>query len=222
MSRVTFFFVSIIVLLGSCSKEKKTTLIGDDQVGMIGYGSLMSLQSMEESLGREYLDSSYIVHVGGYEREWTYIRRNDDPLTGPDTTGKKGFYIHNNDTVPFHSTISLNIAENKNSTINGILYIISKKELELFDKREIGYKRIDVTRGIQEYEITNGKVYTYMATPEYTKGIAFDSVSDIIEKSYVELVYQACDSLGVTFRKEYDVSTKPFNARVADKIFWRK
>jgi hypothetical protein len=196
--------------------------IGEDKVGMIGYGSLMSLQSMEESLGREYLDSTYIVHVNGYEREWTYFRRNDDPRSGPEASEFKGFYIHKNDTVPFYKTISLNVAEKKNSSINCILYIISKKDLELFDKREIGYKRIDVTQSIQDYEIKNGKVYTYMAVPEYTKGVDFDSASDIIEKSYVDLVYKACDNLGATFKKEYDASTSPFNARVGDKVFWKK
>ena len=183
MKRVNIFLVSIIVLLGSCSQAKKTIQIDEDKVGMIGYGSLMSLQSMEESLGREYLDSTYIVHVAGYEREWTYIRRNDDPRSGPEAGEYKGFHFHQNDMVPFYKTISLNISENKNSPINCILYLISKKDLELFDKREIGYKRIDVTQSIQEYEIKNGKAYTYMATPEYTKGADFDSASDIIEKS---------------------------------------
>ncbi len=134
-------------------------------VGMVGYGSLISVQSTERTLGRKYIDSIYLVHLEGFQREWNYVGSNNDSLLPKESLKYDGFYIK--DTIPFDKRIFLNIMAKKKSTMSCVLSFITPEELEGFDRREIGYERIDITNIIKEYNFKGGKVYVYKALPNY-------------------------------------------------------
>lgn len=213
----------VIVFLFQCSHEKPTIKIADNQMGMIGYGSLMSLKSMQRTLKRKYSDSIYRVHLKGYKREWTFLMKNDDPNLTEEELKYDGFFIQGIDTIPFQQYVSLNIAEDKPTNLNCILYILPKNDLKGFDDRELGYKRIDVTDKIVEYNFEGGRVFAYIATPEYHRQPEPDPRLNIVPKWYVDLVTKACDSIGVSFRKEYDNTTTPYNSKiVAERVYWKK
>ena len=67
--------ICLILLSAYCITQQKDTIkIQEDFVGMVGYGSLMSLKSMESTLGHQYSDSSYLIHLKGFIRAWTSYR----------------------------------------------------------------------------------------------------------------------------------------------------
>lgn len=212
--KILIFALSLIFSLTACStgKGKLSIKSKEGYFGLVGYGSLISLQSMEETLGRRYQDSIYLVHLDGYKREWTDFSVVDD---SPSAQENDYFYMEGNDTVHLAGIISLNIsAADKNSKMNCVLYLVTKDDLVRFDERESGYQRIDVTSEIEEFDFKETKVYTYqtLSQPDFTTYTTPKAY--VIPQEYIDLVYHACDSIGNVFRMEFDESTVPYAPRL--------
>jgi len=225
LRNISFPLFILILLSTSCFTQKKDNItIPEGLVGMIGYGSLISINSMEQTLGHKYLDSAYMVHLKGFVRSWTCFRPFNDPKAIPSNYPKySGFILQNNDSIPFDGIVNLNIELKKRSKMNCVLYLISNEDLMKFDKREVGYERTDVTDRIEEYNITDGKVYVYQQPPEYYDKTSLNLSRYILIKDYIDLITKACDGIGENFRNEFDRSTLSPTSQIvqADKIAWR-
>ncbi|PKA84281.1 hypothetical protein ATE92_2462 [Ulvibacter sp. MAR_2010_11] len=204
-------FATILFITTGCEKsnEKPIIEVPSAKVGMIGYGSLLSREAVEETLGRTYTDSIYTVHVSGYERAWNFAGSTNDPKLPEELLKLDSFYVQGNDTIPFDNIVFLNIEPKPESKINAVLYFLTPKELEKFDTMELGYERIDVTDSIVEYTINGGKVYAYKAMPEYTLNGIGKGKKNIIDQLYYDLVLNANKGNGAEFRKEFEASTLP-------------
>jgi hypothetical protein len=224
-SIISFAGISLIVLSTSCFAQQKDTIkIQEGFVGMVGYGSLMSLKSMESTLGHQYSDSSYLIHLKGFIRAWTSYRPLNDPMANsPKAPQFYGFILQNNDSIPFDGIVQLNVESQENSKINCILYLISKEDIINFDKREVGYERIDVTDRIEEFTITGGRVYVYQQAPNYYDKTTLNLAKFILIEDYVNMITQACDGIGENFRIEFDKSTVQPSSQVvpSQKIGWK-
>ena len=213
-----------LVLSISCenSSNKKTIVIEKGKAGMIGFGSLISLNRTEEVIKHKYTDSIYLVHLEDYQRSWDFVTSNYDKGYTEEELKYDGYYIRGNDTLLFDNSIYLNITEEKGKAINCVLYFLTEQEIMDMDLYEFGYERIDVSEMIKEYNFDGGKVYAYKATPEYiydsekTKGVT------VIHKDYLDLVTKACDSIGLGFRQEYDATTSNLNLDLVAPVIWRK
>ena len=225
ITTLSFTIINLILLSVYCTAQQKDTIkIQEGFAGMVGYGSLMSLKSMESTLGHQYNDSAYIIHLNGFIRAWTSYRPfNDRKVSDSKYPEFKGFIIQNNDSIPFDGIVRLNVEFKENSKINGILYLLSKEDLIKFDKREVGYERIDVTNRIEEYKIYGEKVYVYQQTPDYYDKTTLNLGRFILIEDYVNMITQACDDFGETFRIEFDKSTLPPSSQVvsSQKIAWK-
>ena len=223
---ISFSILILSLLLASCSVEKKKTIeIKSGFVGMIGYGTLMSVKSLEQTLKHKYNDSLYQVHLIYYIRGWTYfVPINDPPKKSTEDSRYYGFILQGNDSIAFDGMVNLNIEPKEKSKINCILYIISEEDLLKFDKREFGYQKVDVTNQIEEYNFIGGKVYVYEHFPETKEISKIDTNKYILVKNYVDFITNACDSIGKIFRNEFDESTNPPTTQIVpyDKIVWKK
>jgi hypothetical protein len=206
---------------GFAAKRKSTMEIPEGSSGMIGYGTLISLQSMEQTLGHRYEGSVHQVHLTGYERAWTCLRPNRVPPQEAAAGIEKitYFFFRDNERVPFIGDVQLNIHPKRKGRINCILYLITNEEFLRFDIREHGYQRVDVTDKIEEFNFQGGKVYVYEALPAQPEKGKY-----ILIKEWVDQVASACDSIGKDFRREFDKSTKPCAYEVVplEKIIWEK
>ncbi len=206
------------------AQQKDTIRIQEGFAGMVGYGSLMSIKSMESTLGHQYGDSAYIIHLNGFIRAWTSYRPFNDPKESNSKYPEfKGFILQKNDSIPFDGIVQLNVESREDSKINCILYLLSKEDLIKFDKREIGYEKIDVTDRVEEYNISGGKVYVYQQTPDYYAKSSLNLTRYILIEDYVNMITQACDAFGENFRIEFEKSTlKPsFQVVPSKKIAWK-
>ena len=79
IKNLLFYFTCLILLVG-CEKSsnKQTIVIEKGKVGMIGFGSLMSLHRAEKVFKHTYTDSIYLVHVENFQRSWDFVASNDD------------------------------------------------------------------------------------------------------------------------------------------------
>lgn len=220
-----FSFVVLLMFPASLTGQKKTSIkIPKGYVGMIGYGSLMSVKSMEQSLGHEYVGSIYRVHLKGFIRAWTSYRLFNDPkVVKSNSPGFYGFLLQDNDSIPFDGIVQLNVEHKRRSQINCVLYLISEEDLVKFDKREYGYERIDVTDKIDEYNISGNKVYIYQQPHGYYDKALIDKGRFVLVKEYVDMITQACDEIGEDFRQEFDRSTLPPVTQIfqSNKIAWK-
>jgi hypothetical protein len=215
--KILKFLISALILSlisPSCLTNKKKSIeIKEGHVGIIGYGSLMSLKSFEQTLGRKYTDSIYQVHLRDYLRQWSYFQPINDPKSNPNNDLKYyGFILQNTDTIPFEGIVNLNLSPKEKSIINCILYQITTDDLIKFDNRESGYQKVDVADKIDEYSFKGGKVYAYIHFPDSQS--KFDETKYILIKDLVDLITEACDSFSMNFRKEFDNSTLTYSGQI--------
>jgi hypothetical protein len=214
---VLILFLS--TLLGCAAKRKSTLELPEGFTGIVGYGSLISLPSMEQSLGHKYEGPSHEVHVKGYERVWRCVR--------PWRSGPKKVFAHilrGTERVPILGAAELDLFPNKKSRINGVLYLLTDEELLRFDERERGYRRVDVTDEIEEFRFRGGKVYVYVGLPSSPSASSADKGIYILIKGFLDLVTNACDSRGMAFREEFDKTTRPCEYKIVsyENIVWEK
>jgi len=219
----------LILFLSSTSsfgvKRKSTMEIPEGSAGMIAYGSLISLPSMEQTLGHKYQGPINQIHLTGYEREWICVRPFNDPrANSADIKRTEAFFLRGNERVPFNGTAELNIHPKKKGRINAILYLISNAEMIRLDEREWGYRRVDVTDKIEEFQFRGGKVYVYEGLPGRADESSAKKGTYILIKEFVDLVTGACDAIGKNFRNEFDKSTRPCKYEIVPvkNIIWEK
>ncbi len=202
---------------GVASKERSIMEIPVGSVGMVAYGSLISLPSMEQTLGHKYEGPIHQVHLTGYERAWTCVR----PWAAQKISAH---FLRDTERVPIIGAAELSIYPKKMGRINGILYMITDEELARFDKREHGYRRVDVTDRIEEFDFRRGRVYVYEGLPAPPDGSLPDKGTYILIKDFFDTVTGACDAIGKEFRDEFDRSTLPCSYPVVpvEKITWKK
>jgi len=204
-------FALFLSSLSACAAKRKSMIeIPEGSAGIIAYGSLISLPSMEQTLGHKYNNPIYEVHLRGYERVWTCVRPFNDPQAIAAGAKKIDVYfLRDTERVPIIGAAELNIYPKKKGWINGILYLITNEELFSLDKRERGYRRMDVTDRIEEFRFRGGKVYVYEGLPESPVAFSADKGTYILIKEFLDLVTGACDLRGKDFRDEFDKSTRP-------------
>lgn len=205
----SLLIVLTTILFLNCSNKaaKPTIQIEEGKIGMIGFGSLMSKTSMERTLRRKYKDSVYLVHLEGYQRAWNYYT--------PFNRDEDWFHVQAIDTIPIDNIIALNIMAAEGEKMNCALFFITPEELAQFDEREVGYNRVDVTDNIEEYAFKDGKVYAYKADKDHTYD--GNNPNTFLPDGYLNLVTEACDSIGKSFRDEFEASTIPYDPKKVAK-----
>lgn len=217
--------LSLSVLFGFAAKRKITLEIPEGSAGIVAFGSLISLPSMEETLGHKYGGPIHSVHLRGYERAWACVRPWNDPQAIAAGAKKvEAHFLRGAERVPITGAAELNIYPKKKGRINGVLYLITGEELLGLDKRERGYRRVDVTGRIEEFHFRGGKVYVYEGLPGSPLASSVDKGTCILIKEFLDLVNGACDLRGKDFRGEFDKSTRPhaFPVLSYKDIVWEK
>ena len=166
-----------------------------DQSALLGYGSLLSIRSLERTLGRTYDGPFVPVELKGWRRTWDAAMPN------------KKFYAETNGDRLYPETILyLNIARDAATTLNGILFVVNGTELASFDERESIYDRIDITDNVP---VTGGRAYVYVCRPQYTVKDVTSPAQSAVRATYIDIVETGLTELGATFRAGYEKSTDP-------------
>jgi len=220
--------LAVLFLIGipdSAAKGKSTLEIPKGFAGIVAYGSLISLPSMEQTLGHEYEGPVYEVHLTGYERVWTCVRPFNSPQAATAGAKKiKAYLLRNTERVPVLGTAELNLYPKKRGRINGVIYLVTDEELRKSDQREWGYRRADVTDRIEEFRFRGGRVYVYESLSGSLPAPSAEKETYVLIKEFLDLVTGACDARGEDFRNEFDKTTKPCTYPIVSykDIIWDK
>ncbi len=210
---------------GSEAKGKIALEIPKGFAGIFAYGSLISRPSMEASLGHKYEGPLHEVHLKGYERVWACVRPWNDPRAGAASTKKlDGYILRDSKRLPILGAAELNLFPSKEGRINGVLFLVTDEELRKFDEREWGYRRVDVTGKIEEFNFRGGNVYAYEGSRQSRSGSPGEKGTYILIKEFLDAVMGACDTRGKSFRDEFDASTKKCTYPIVSSkdIIWEK
>ena len=165
------------------------------QSAILGYGSLLSIRSLERTLGRTYDGPFVPVELKGWRRTWDAAMPN------------KKFYTEFNGTRMYPETILyLNVARDAGTILNGILFVVNDAELASFDDRESIYDRVDITDGVP---LTGGRAYVYVCRPEYTAKDITSPRKGAVRATYIDIVETGLKELGSEFRAGYERSSDP-------------
>ena len=214
-----FAVLAAIVLgtpgVGVNGMEKSKIDIPKGWSGIVTYGTLMFKPFMERCLGRKCPGQVYRVHLAGFIRGWEFRRPLSDPASDPAPPQEISATRRTEQAeAPVEGLISLNVYPEKGARLNGVLYILSDADLLKVDEIESGYRRLDVTDKIEEYDFAGGKVYVYEGLPEDGAVKAADPARFVLMKEYLDRVVRAADAIGGEFRAEYDETTRPIAYRV--------
>ncbi|HEU4389559.1 MAG TPA: gamma-glutamylcyclotransferase family protein [Blastocatellia bacterium] len=166
--------------------------------GIFGYGSLISIASLERTLERTYDGPFVTCRVAGWRRSW------DVAMPNP------GFcaYTAAGLLVPEH-ILYLNVRRASGSLLNGVLFGVSRQELQAMDKREWIYDRAPVNDQLRGVRIAGGEAYIYVAKPEFIMSNIESPAVAAVRGSYLEILEAGFSDLAGSFRNEFDKTTDP-------------
>lgn len=144
-------------------------------IGIFGYGSLVNLASLEQTIGRKPQQISY-VSVAGWNRAWNVVVANNSP--------RGRFYTQEGAIPEYVLALNIEATDDLAGYVNGILFDASDEEIERLDERETHYDRVDITDSVTA-DHGFDTIYTYVGKSQY---IAQENISAIIPASYVETV----------------------------------
>jgi cation transport regulator ChaC len=176
---------------------------------VFGYGSLVALESLAVTLGRD-LEVVLPAELRGWRRRWSLLRDN--------LTAEKTFALADG-SLPGH-ILGLNVeaeGEDEAGPVNGALVELTAAELERLDRRELRYDRVDVTAAIAVTggDQAPGQVWTYTAKrPQHFAPTPPPGA--VILASYVAIVEAGFAALGEGQRERFRLTTGPLPTEVVE------
>ncbi|MFG3557459.1 gamma-glutamylcyclotransferase family protein [Micromonospora sp. NPDC047557] len=162
---------------------------GNGEIYVFGYGSLVSPQSVESTLGHEVDQARFNYAIlAGWRRSWNVA---SDKGSHPERTFRLA------DGSEYTGvTVVLGIEESRSSAgCNGSVFPVSRQDLSLLDVRERNYERREVTRWVTwAGKPDQCTVYTYVPTAEAMEKLAAAQASRRqinVRAGYVNLVHRA-------------------------------
>lgn len=172
--------------------------LNDGEAALFGYGSLLSVRSMERTLGRAYQRPFIPCELRRWRRTWDIAMPN------------QVFYAETPTGLMYPENILyLNVCRDSHADLNGILFVVNTNELEAFDRREWIYDRENVTSDLCGVTLRGGDAYLYVGKPQYTLRGVMNQTRAAVRRTYLEIVEAGLSELGDPFRLGYERSTDP-------------
>jgi len=172
------------------------------QSALFGYGSLLSMPSLERTLGRTYVGPFLRCALPGWRRTWDAAMPNST------------FYAETADGKVYPERILyLNIRPDPQTQLSGVLFVVDPEDLANFDKREWIYRReeiSDLLNGVVE----GGPAYVYVCKSEHCLTAVGSPRQAAVRASYVQIVENGLSSHGNDFRSAYEQSSDPVPQRL--------
>jgi hypothetical protein len=166
---------------------------------LFGYGSLLSTESLERTLGRRYTGPFVVTGLSGWRRTWD--------VAMPD----RRFHYRDSDgewVVP-DRTLYLNIRPEQGSSINGVVFVVRDAELAAYDEREWIYDRVAVNGQLEDLRVEGGTAWAYVAKPEYLLEPPDSPRRGAVRQTYLDFLAEGHRRLGAEFERRYYASTEP-------------
>ena len=167
------------------------------EYAIVGYGSLLSITSLERTLGRKYSGPFVVCDLIGWYRTWD--------VSMPNSTFE---YLNEAGTwITPERILYLNLKRNMDRRINAVLFVITDEDMKAFDEREWIYDRVIVDDELRGVSVVNGHAWAFVGKPEHILKAANSPPKTAIRRSYLDILEAGVRDLGADFRDAYENST---------------
>lgn len=186
---------------------------------VFGYGSLVSLVSLEETLQRDLVpdrDGPFMATLRDYRRAWNVGSQQESDadrwFEKPDGTRQSGVAAW------------LGISSASGSTCVGAVVRVSSRELGRFGDREKSYSQKDVTHLVswpERVNVDNCVVYTYVPLPDSETALmkGCETGEAFVSREYLDLVAQAFVDIESTRRRQHSEGSRDGGAKSAIELY---
>ncbi len=175
---------------------ESTIALKSRETAVVGYGSLLSVQSISKTVGHEYTGPFITCYVEGWRRGWNAAMPN-----------RAFYYEVGLERVYPESILYLNVCRQEGTKMNCALFVLQAEELEMLRHREWIYDAVEVNADVRGVRIEGGKALMFVARPEYVMGNASSPSHSAIRASYLRVVDRALTEVGADFRADFQRGT---------------
>jgi hypothetical protein len=177
-------------------EQHRTIRLRPGEHAVFGYGSLLSIASLQRTLGREYTGPLVRCELEGWRRSWD--------VTMPESAFS---FWNGHEWITPPKIIYLNIAPEPGRSVNGVVFVVNDEELRKFDGREWIYNRADVGAALRGVTVEGGTAWAYSAKPEHVFPGVDSPREAAVRASYLRIVEAGSRELGPAFAERYSATT---------------
>jgi cation transport regulator ChaC len=145
---------------------------------VFGYGSLLSMASLERTLGRTYHGPLVVCDLIGWRRSWNVSMPNST-FAFQDSFGT---------WITPERVLYLNITPAPGKRVNGVLFIVGEADLRVFDQREWIYERVAVNDLLRGVTVIDGPAWAFVARPEHLLVPPTDPRQAAVRRTYLDML----------------------------------
>ena len=186
--------------------DTPTIRLNEGETAVVGYGSLLSVQSIGKTLGREYNGPFVACHIEGWCRSWDVSMPN------------QAFYYEEDGVRIYPEKILyLNVRLEPRALMNCVVFVLNSDELGAMDHREWIYNRHVVTGSLRGVRVEGGDAIMYVAREKHIVRGAKRPRDAAVRASYLQIVEHSLQKVDPVFRAEYEHTTDPVPERLVIK-----
>jgi hypothetical protein len=178
--------------------EEPILHLTENETAVVGYGSLLSIESLSRGLKRDYDGPFVACHVTGWRRSWDVWMPN-----------AAFYYIEGGERIYPEKIVYLNVRPDPETLLNCILFVLRDAELKAMHQREWIYEPIDVSVNLHGVRLDAGKAILYVAKNDYLLIGAVTRRQAAVRQSYLRIIEGGLRQATATFRAEYEATTDP-------------
>jgi hypothetical protein len=177
--------------------------VADDETAVVGYGSLLSRDSVGRTLKREYGGPFVACHVAGWRRSWDAWMPN------------AAFYHVEGGRRSYPDKILyLNVRPDPGTLMNCILFVVRDTELDAMHGREWIYTPTEVRIALRGVRLDSGNAIMYVADEEHLLIGSATRREAAVRRSYLKILERGLAETSPSFRAEYEATTDPVPAHL--------
>jgi len=175
-----------------------TIELRDGETAVVGYGSLLSTSSLEQTLKRRYDGPFIACRIAGWRRSWDVAMPN-----------QTFYYMADGERIYPEHILYLNLRPVAGAQVNGAVFVVNAEELVAMHRREWIYDAVVVTHKLRGARVQGGEAIVYVAQPERVLHDVTNPRTAAVRASYLKILEDGLRQRGQAFRAEYVATTDP-------------
>ncbi|MGH2628504.1 MAG: hypothetical protein ACRDHY_17850 [Anaerolineales bacterium] len=170
--------------------------LDEGQTAIVGYGSLLSVRSLERTLKRSYRGPFIPCRVEGWRRSWDISMPN-----------RSFYYLEDGQRIYPEKILYLNVRPVPGALLNCVVFVVEAAELAAMHQREWIYHHPAATEELRGVRVEGGEALIYVARPEHLTRDAQIPRQAAVRASYLRILEEGLGGLGPAFQAEYERTT---------------
>ncbi len=155
--------------------DEPVVQLAADETAVIGYGSLLSIESLSRTLKEPYTGPFLFCHLEGWRRSWDVSMPNE-----------AYYFEESNERVYPEQIIYLNLRPAPQELLNCVLFVVRNDQLEAMHDREWIYDATVVNDQLRNVQLQGGEAIVYVAREENLARAISGPRTGAIRRSYLK------------------------------------